>query len=76
MPHLAPISPKKLMVLLEREGFECTRIRGSHHYYINKKDGRTTVVAVHGSRDIGRGLLRAILKDLNWSVEEFGHKRG
>ncbi len=74
MPHLSPIAPKRLMKLLEREGFVCIRIKGSHHFFIHEVDKRTTNVPVHGGRDIGVGLLRQILKDLNWSADEF-HKR-
>lgn len=74
MPRLAPVSPKKLIRLLEREGFECIRTKGSHQYFLNKADGRTTVIPLHGNRDIGRGLLKLILKDVSWSVEEFNAK--
>lgn len=70
MAHLAPISPRRLMQMLERDGFACIRIRGSHHFFLHP-DGRTTQVPVHGGRDIGIGLLRPILRDLGWSVSEY-----
>ena len=76
MPHLAPVATKKLIRLLIREGFECVRTKGSHQYFLNKAQSRTTVVPVHGNRDISKGLLKQILKDLNWSVEEFNLKLG
>ena len=62
------------MKLLGQEGFSCVRIKGSHHFFLNEADGRTTSVPFHGSRDIGIGLLRQILKDIGWSAEEFRHK--
>jgi predicted RNA binding protein YcfA (HicA-like mRNA interferase family) len=34
-------------------------------------DGRTTVVPVHPSEEIGPGLLRRITKEAGISVEEF-----
>lgn len=74
MPHLSPVSTKHLIKLLKREGFKCIRIKGSHHYFINEIDGRTTVVPVHGNRDIGVVLLSSILDDLDWSVKEFAKK--
>ncbi len=71
MPHLSPVSPKKLFKFLEKEGFECIRIKGSHHFFLNPVDQRTTCVPLHGKRDIGVGLLRQIIKDINMSVEDF-----
>ena len=74
MPHLVPVPSKRLIKLLEREGFRCIRTKGSHHYFLHETDGRTTVVPVHGGRDIGVGLLRPILNDLGWWVKEFARK--
>ena len=74
MSHLSPISPKRLIKLLEQEGFECIRIKGSHHFFLNEVNGKTTSVPLHGNQDIGVGLLRQILKDLNWSLDEFQKK--
>jgi len=34
-------------------------------------DGRTTVVPIHTGEDIGRGLLRKIIRDARLDVEEF-----
>lgn len=71
MPHLSPVSAKKLITLLEREGFVDMRTRGSHHYFLNKITKKTTIIPVHGNRDIGVGLLRTILRDIDMSVVEF-----
>jgi predicted RNA binding protein YcfA (HicA-like mRNA interferase family) len=73
MPHLSPISPRKLMRLLEREGFEWVKTKGSHRFFLHA-DGRTTSVPVHGSVEVGIGLLRQILKDIGWSAEEYQKK--
>ena len=74
MPHLSPVSPKRMIRLLKKEGFRCIRIKGSHHYFVHESDGRTTVIPVHGNRDIGIVLLSQILADLDWSVKEFAKK--
>lgn len=74
MPHLAPVSAKKLIKFLLREGFICVRTRGSHNYFINHTKGKTAVVPIHGNRDIGVGLLRTILHDIDMPVEEFNRK--
>ncbi len=71
MPHLSPISAKKLVALLESEGFVNMRTRGSHCYFLNKATKKTTVVPVHGNRDIGVGLLRTILRDIDMPTADF-----
>jgi predicted RNA binding protein YcfA (HicA-like mRNA interferase family) len=71
MPHLSPISPKKLIKLLEREGFVCIKTKGSHYFFLNQNDKRTTSVPLHGNQDIGVGLLHKIIKDIEMSVEDF-----
>ena len=60
--------------MLEHGGFLCVRTKGSHYYFLNKVTKKTTVVPVHGNRDIGTGLLRAILRDIDMSVDDFNHK--
>lgn len=71
MQHLSPISPKKLIKFLGKEGFECVRIKGSHHFFLNQADQRTTSIPLHGRRDIGVGLLRKVLQDIEITTEEF-----
>ncbi len=51
---------KLIIRILENEGWQIKRIRGSHH--IMSKDNRSVPVPVHGSAEIGKGLLSAIEK--------------
>jgi predicted RNA binding protein YcfA (HicA-like mRNA interferase family) len=67
---LMPIAPEKLIRALERAGFEKIRQRGSH-VFLKHPDGRATVVPVHKGEDIGRGLLRKIMRDAKLTREEF-----
>ena len=46
------------------------RRRGSHTMW-QRCDGRCTVLPIHKGEDIGRGLLRSILRDIDLSWEEF-----
>jgi predicted RNA binding protein YcfA (HicA-like mRNA interferase family) len=55
--------------LLEKIGFEVARTRGSH-VFLKHPDGRVTTVPLHAGETIGPGLLRAILRDVELSVEE------
>jgi predicted RNA binding protein YcfA (HicA-like mRNA interferase family) len=68
--RLPTLSARKVCRILERLGFDPVRQRGSHVYY-QHPDGRATVVPVHPGEDLGRGLLRSILRDIEISREDF-----
>lgn len=70
MPRLSPIKAVKLLKILHRLGFSEIRQKGSH-LILKHNDGRETVVPIHKGEEIGRGLLRKILRDINLSLEEF-----
>lgn len=59
-----------MLILL---GFNQRDASGAHVFF-QHADGRTTVVSVH-NHEIGRGLLRKILSDINLSVEEYDKLR-
>ena len=70
MSRLAPLKARELIKILRKLGFYQTRQKGSHAFFLHK-DGRSTVVPVHPTKQIGKGLLRSILHDINISPEEF-----
>jgi len=70
MPKLARIFGKELCKVLEKIGFEMIQGKGSHVRF-KHPDGRRTVVPVHGNENIGKGLLKEILKQAKLSREEF-----
>ncbi len=49
---------KEIIKILENHGWQVLRVSGSH--YRMGKDNLRTTVPVHGKRDIGKGLLKAI----------------
>lgn len=71
MTRLAPITAKKLIYIIKKLGYQELRRQGSHRFFFNPTTRLTTVIPDHGSEDIGRGLLRSILRDINVGVEEF-----
>lgn len=73
MPKLVPIKSKRLVKILQRLGFVERDAEGSHVFF-RHPDGRTTVIPVH-SGDIGKGLLRKILNDIQLTVEEYDKLR-
>ena len=51
----------ELIKQLQRDGWELVAVRGSHHQFKHPvKPGRVTVP--HPKKDLGVGLVRAILK--------------
>ena len=70
MAKLPKVSGKELCKILEKLGFEKIHGKGSHVRF-KHKDGRRTVVPVHGNEDLGPGLLTAILKQINLTREDF-----
>ena len=70
MPKLSPISAKALIKLLEKQGFEVVHQKGSH-VRLRHPDGRRTTVPMHSGENIGVGLLKKILRDVNISRNEF-----
>lgn len=70
MVKLVPISGKEFCKILEKLGFKKIYGKGSHIRF-KHPDGRRIVVPVHGNADLGKGLLRHILKQINLSKEEY-----
>jgi len=69
MPRLPTISAQDLIDALSRAGFERARQKGSH-VRLKHADGRVVTVPVHPGKDLGRGLLRKILRDAKWSSDD------
>ncbi len=63
------IHAKELIKILERKGFTLTRQSGSHAIYVNQNSVRVTV-PVHGKKDLGKGLLKQIMKDAGLTNED------
>jgi len=65
-----PLSPQRLIKILEKTGFKTIRQKGSHIIMINDK-GTRIVIPVHPGKDIKLGLIRAIIKEAGLSRREF-----
>lgn len=55
------IKSRDLVKLLEQNGWELDRVRGSHHQF--KKEGYIPVTVPHPKKDLPKGLVRKIMKD-------------
>ena len=69
MTRVPRLKGREVVRALERAGFGVERTRGSH-FFLKHSDGRATVVPVHSGETIGPGLMRAILRDAELTVEE------
>ena len=69
MARLPSLTARQVIAALERLGFVRVRQSGSHAVF-RHPDGSRTTVPIHGKRDIGRGLLRRIMRDADMSPED------
>ena len=70
MSKLRIVSGARMARILDHLGFSLVRQEGSHAYY-RHADGRATVVPLHKGEDLGRGLIRAILREIELSSAEY-----
>lgn len=70
MTRLPACRPEEVIKALEQAGFQRTRVKGSH-VRMRHADGRAVTVAQHKGQDVGKGLLRKILRDAEMTSEEF-----
>jgi predicted RNA binding protein YcfA (HicA-like mRNA interferase family) len=69
MTRLPRVKGRAVVRALERAGFIIERTRGSH-IFLKHSGGRITTVPVHAGETLGPGLLRAILRDTELSVDQ------
>lgn len=67
---LIPLNPSKVIKILKKLGFEPIRQKGSHIFF-KHPDGRCTVVPFHKGEEIGKGLLKKILQDIEMGWKTF-----
>ena len=72
MTKLTLVSAQRLERLLFSIGFERIRQKGSHVFY-RHPDGRTTTIPHHSGIDLPRPLLRAILREIRMSIDEYNN---
>lgn len=70
MPKLHPVKPREIISILEKLGFLLIRQSGSHAIF-RHLDGRWTTVPIHPVKNVAKGTLRKILKDIGITTEEF-----
>ena len=68
MPRLPVVSGDECIAALQRLGYRVARIKGSHAWLVCP--GRAPI-PVPKHRELGRGILRKIIRTADISLEEF-----
>lgn len=66
---LPVLRAEQLLEILRRHGFQPIRQSGSH-IILKHADGRRVTVPMHKGRDLGKGLLRKIMRDAHLIVDD------
>ena len=61
MPKLPVLTPKKLLKILEKAGFEIDHTTGSHYILYRAKDNARVTIPFH-RKDLPKGTTYAIMK--------------
>jgi len=68
--HLPILKPRQVARALERMGFRLIHKSKGSHWQYEHADKRRTTVPMHTGVDIGPGLLRKILRDIETDADE------
>jgi len=63
------LNAKNILTALKNNGFQTVRQKRSH-VRLRHQDGRVTTIPIHSGQDIGKGLLRKILRDTELTINE------
>ena len=69
MPKLRVLTPKQLIKILEKLGFQLDHSTGSHFIFYDPKNKRRAVVPFH-VKDLPKGTVMSILKQAGITKEE------
>jgi predicted RNA binding protein YcfA (HicA-like mRNA interferase family) len=70
MPKLPILSGKNMARVLAQNGFVVCR-QSSSHILLEHPDGKITTIPVHGNKDLPKGTIRGILRDIEMTPEQF-----
>jgi predicted RNA binding protein YcfA (HicA-like mRNA interferase family) len=64
------VTARAFIKALQEDGFQETRVRGSHHIY-RHSDGRRVVVAYYALGDtFAIGTLKGMISDIGWDDDD------
>jgi predicted RNA binding protein YcfA (HicA-like mRNA interferase family) len=70
--RLRGLTYRDIVKRLKKLGFRFYRQgKGSHELWVRDNDGKVIPLPKHGSKEIRRGTVRAIIRELELTVREF-----
>lgn len=69
MPKLPNLTPRKLIAILKKKGFQLDHTTGSHFIFYHPETERRVTVPYH-TKDIPKGTLHSIRKQSGLSMED------
>ena len=69
MPKLPSFSPKKLIKILKKIGFQLDHTTGSHFIFYNPRTHKRTTIPYH-FKDLPKGILINILREAGISKKD------
>jgi predicted RNA binding protein YcfA (HicA-like mRNA interferase family) len=71
MPRLTPLRSREVIEKLRALGYEGPIAGGRHSRMVHPHSGKIIPVPVHGGKDVSVGLIRAIIRELGITPEEW-----
>ncbi len=71
MPKLSPLKPQQVINKLRRLGFSGPIAGGRHGRMVRLETGQIVPIPMHKGKDISVGLIRAIIREVGISPEEW-----
>jgi predicted RNA binding protein YcfA (HicA-like mRNA interferase family) len=73
MTKLLPINSKDIIRKIKQLGYFEVRQIGSHIRFKHSDQNKIPITIPMHNKDLGRGLLRKIIRDLQISIDEFNN---
>ena len=71
MPKLTPLKSREVIEKLRALGYEGPFAGGRHSRMVHSKSGKIIPIPIHGSKDVSVGLIRAIIREVGITPEEW-----
>jgi predicted RNA binding protein YcfA (HicA-like mRNA interferase family) len=71
MPKLSPLKSREVIRKLRKLGFEGPYSGGRHVRMVHRVSGQIVPIPMHQGKDIGVGLIHAILRQFGTTPEEW-----
>ncbi len=71
MSKFPSLIARQFIKVLHKIGFQENRQKGSHLILVNPKTSQIITVPIHKGKDLGKGTILGILKDIKITKDEF-----